>query len=549
MESLQEAIVYLFVGIAVFLIGMKFMSSGLKKCAGTGIKNLFKKIADNRILGVCIGTIVTVLIQSSDATSAIVIGFINADVMTLFQGISIIMGGYLGTTVTGLLVSLSSLNISLYLMLTVFVGVIMMLFLKKKILNDIGEILSGLGILFFGLETLKEAFEYEAITLVISKIFTKIKFPPLLLIIGIVVTALVQSSSATTSIVIIMVGSRAISFDNGLYLALGATIGTVVTTLLASIGTSNKAKKTAFIAFMYRLISGIIVMILVWCLEVLITDFFTKNFKTNELALAVFIIFHNILSLIIFLPILKWFISLFDNCFKEDEKIDKKNILYINDSLLKTPTVAMIQVKLEIKHMAELSKKNLDLGINMITTTDITVFDDVKKRENSIDFLTNEISKFLVSLSAVVDVNDNKTITGFFSIINSIERIGDHADNFADQTKQMKEQGLHLSDNAKDELKQMYDVICKMYDMVLIMFDENKINEIEVKSLKELEMKTDDLKIKINSAHYVRVKEQKCEIEISQYFISFVGALEIIGDHLANIGYSFLNPQLKVQIK
>ena len=510
MDNLQEAIVYLLVGIAVFLIGMKFMSGGLKKFAGTEIKNLFKKIEDNRLLGVLIGTVVTVLIQSSDATSAIVIGFINADVMTLFQGMSIIMGGYLGTTVTGLLVSLSSLNISLYLMLTVFVGVIMMLFLKKKILNDIGEILSGLGILFFGLETLKEAFEYEAITLVISKIFTKIKFPPLLLIIGLVVTALVQSSSATTSIVIIMVGSRAISFDNGLYLALGATIGTVVTTLLASIGTSNKAKKTAFIAFMYRLISGIIIMILVWCLEVLIT---------------------------------------FDNCFKEDEKIDKKNILYINDSLLKTPTVAMIQVKLEIKHMAELSKKNLDLGINMITTTDITVFDDLKKRENSIDYLTNEISKFLVSLSAVVDVNDNKTITGFFSIINSIERIGDHADNFADQTKQMKEQGLHLSDNAKDELKQMYDVICKMYDMVLIMFDENKINEIEIKSLKELEMKTDDLKIKINSAHYVRVKEQKCEIEISQYFISFVGALEIIGDHLANIGYSFLNPQLKVQIK
>ena len=549
MESLQEAIVYLFVGIAVFLIGMKYMSSGLKKCAGNGIKNLFKKIADNRILGVCIGTIVTALIQSSDATSAIVIGFINADVMTLFQGISIIMGGYLGTTVTGLLVSLSSLNISLYLMLTVFIGVIMMLFLKNKLVNDIGEILSGLGILFFGLETLKEAFEYEAITLVISKIFTKIKFPPLLLIIGLLVTALVQSSSATTSIVIIMVGSRSISFENGLYLALGATIGTVVTTLLASIGTSNIAKKTAFIAFMYRLVSGIIVMIIVWCLETIITDFFTNCFKTNELALAIFTIFHNIFSLIIFLPILKWFISLFDNCFKDDEKSEKKYLLYINDKLLKTPTVAMIQVKLEIKNMAELSKKNLDLGYKMITTNDITVFEDIKKRENSIDYLTNEIAKFLVSLSAVVDVNDNKTITGFFSIINSIERIGDHADNFADQTKQMKEQGLFLSDNAKDELTQMYDIICKMYDMILIMFDESKINEIEVKSLKELEMKTDDLKIKINSAHYVRVKEQICEIEISQYFISFVGALEIIGDHLANIGYSFLNPQLKVQIK
>ena len=549
MESLQEAIVYLFVGIAVFLIGMKFMSSGLKKCAGTGIKNLFKKIADNRILGVCIGTIVTALIQSSDATSAIVIGFINADVMTLFQGISIIMGGYLGTTVTGLLVSLSSLNISLYLMMTVFIGVIMMLFFKNKLVNDIGEILSGLGILFFGLETLKEAFEYEAITLVISKIFTKIKFPPLLLIIGLLVTALVQSSSATTSIVIIMVGSRSISFDNGLYLALGATIGTVVTTLLAAIGTSNIAKKTAFIAFMYRLVSGIIVMIIVWCLETIITDFFTNCFKTNELALAVFTIFHNIFSLIIFLPILKWFISLFDNCFKDDEKSEKKKLLYINDKLLKTPTVAMIQVKLEIKNMAELSKKNLDLGYKMITTNDITVFEDIKKRENSIDYLTNEIAKFLVSLSAVVDVNDNKTITGFFSIINSIERIGDHADNFADQTKQMKEQGLFLSDNAKDELTQMYDIICKMYDMILIMFDENKINEIEVKSLKELEMKTDDLKIKINAAHYIRVKEQKCEIEISQFFISFVSALEIIGDHLANIGYSFLNPQLKVQIK
>ena len=549
MESLQEAIVYLFVGIAVFLIGMKYMSSGLKKCAGNGIKNLFKKIADNRILGVCIGTIVTALIQSSDATSAIVIGFINADVMTLFQGISIIMGGYLGTTVTGLLVSLSSLNISLYLMLTVFIGVIMMLFLKNKLVNDIGEILSGLGILFFGLETLKEAFEYEAITLVISKIFTKIKFPPLLLIIGLLVTALVQSSSATTSIVIIMVGSRSISFENGLYLALGATIGTVVTTLLAAIGTSNIAKKTAFIAFMYRLVSGIIVMIIVWCLETIITDFFTNCFKTNELALAVFTIFHNIFSLIIFLPILKWFISLFDNCFKDDEKSEKKYLLYINDKLLKTPTVAMIQVKLEIKNMAELSKKNLDLGYKMITTNDITVFEDIKKRENSIDYLTNEIAKFLVSLSAVVDVNDNKTITGFFSIINSIERIGDHADNFADQTKQMKEQGLFLSDNAKDELTQMYDIICKMYDMILIMFDENKINEIEVKSLKELEMKTDDLKIKINAAHYIRVKEQKCEIEISQFFISFVSALEIIGDHLANIGYSFLNPQLKVQIK
>ena len=549
MESLQEALVYLFVGIAVFLIGMKFMSSGLKKCAGTGIKNLFKKIEDNRILGVCIGTLVTILIQSSDATSAIVIGFINADVMSLFQGVSIIMGGYLGTTVTGLLVSLSSLNISLYLMLTVFIGVIMMLFLKNKLANDIGEILSGLGVLFFGLETLKESFEYESITIVISKIFAKIKFPPLLLVIGVIVTALVQSSSATTSIVIIMVGSGSISFENGLYLALGATIGTVVTTLLAAIGTSAKAKKTAVIAFIYRLISGLIVMIIVWCLENIIADFFKNNFKTNELALAVFIIFHNIFSLLIFLPILKWFISLFDNCFKEDETEKKKILLYINDKLLKTPTVAMMQVKLEIKNMALLSKKNLDLGYNMIENNDITVFEDLKNRENSIDYLTSEISKFLISLSAVVDLNDNKTITGFFSIINSIERIGDHADSFGDQTKKMQEQGLKLSDNAKEELKEMYAVVSTMFEMILMMFDENKIDEIQIKSLKELEAKTDDLKIKLNSQHYIRVKEQKCDFEISQYYVSFVSSLEVIGDHLANIGYAFLNPQLKVQIK
>ncbi|MBO4541433.1 MAG: Na/Pi cotransporter family protein, partial [Bacilli bacterium] len=364
MDDLLTAIMYLLVGVAVLLIGMRFMSGGLKKIAGKGLRRFFKKTQNNPFLGMGMGFVISTVIHS-DATSALVIGFINAGVMTIVQGLAIILGGYIGTTITGILASFSSLTISVYLLSLAFIGV-MMMFINNEKVKNIGEILAGLGLLFFGLAVMKDAFSNDEINAACTAMFGTISFPLLIFLLGVIITALAQSSSAVTGIVIAMVGGGALPLSSAFYLALGATLGTVATTLLSSLNGNIEGKRTAVTAFLLRAVSSLVAVAIVWIFETPISNFFHLMAinGSDEFPLAIFLVIYNVIFMPLLLPLIRPTVSLVNNLIKD--KTDAKMasaVQFIDDKLVKSPDIALMQAQKEIINMLDLSFENYQLGL------------------------------------------------------------------------------------------------------------------------------------------------------------------------------------------
>jgi len=534
-------IISLLVGAATLLIGMNMMSSGLKKATGKSVKRLFKKTEDNRFIGVGIGAATTALIQSSAATSVMTIGFISAGAMTVFQGVSVILGAYLGTTVTGLLVSLSSLNISQYLLLVALIGVVLT-FIKNEKVKNIGEVLCGLGILFVGLELMKSAFPSGGeLTNAIQDLISVIQNPFLLLLIGAIFTALVQSSSATSGIVIVMVGTGAINIASGFYLVLGATIGTVITTILASIGGNANVKRTAIICLVIRFICAILGTIVTIIFEDPFVTFFSSAFGSLQFGLAIYLVLYNLILLIILLPGLKPIVKLFNTVIKDkDEEKKKKAIKYIDDRLLNSPTLALEQSKKEIVSMLQESFINFKLGYNEIVNMDFSASQELLEREETIDYINNKLTDYLIVLSNKVSMDDEGIVGSYFHIVNDIERIGDHACNFHDSATKMKGDDLAFSETARKEFTEMYDTIIEMFDICVDILKTR--NPKKLPHLHELEDKTDKLKLALGDNHFERIKNKTCTVELSPFYSTFLSELERVADHLVNVGYGIINP-------
>lgn len=539
--ELAEKIITLLVGVAVFITGMNMMSAGLKKATGKSLKNFFKKTQNNSFIGLGIGAGVTALIQSSAATCVIVVGFINAGVMSLAQGISVMMGSYIGTTITGVLVSLSSFNISMFLIAFAFIGVVMMFFKNEKVKN-IGQILCGLGLLFFGLGTVSDVFKNSAeINSFCNYLFSVVNFPLLLLLIGIVVTALMQSSSATIGIVIVMVGSGVVPFSSALYIALGATIGTCITTLIATIGGTVGAKRAGFISLIIKVVSGLAATLIIWPLEGPISWFFENCFGSAEFGLAVFLIIFNLLFMGLFLPLIKPLEKLSIRLIKDkDEENKKKQLLYIDDKLLSIPDLAISQTKKEIIHMYELSMENFALGYHYLVLGEKEKADTIAEREDNIDYINNALSKYLISLSNKVDNENSKIVGSYFHVINDIERIGDHAYNFYENAKEMQENDLHFSDQAKEDLQGLFDLVMRMSALTEDIFTNGKVKTLP--KLHNLEEESDELTRTLSNNHYKRISAHECDRLASDYFATLISELERVADHLTNIGYSLINP-------
>lgn len=545
--SLGEVIILLFVGVAVFLLGMNLMSSGLKKIAGKRVRTLFNKIGNNRFAGLGIGAAVTALIQSSAATSIMVIGFINAAVMSVFQAVSIIMGAYIGTTVTGLLVSLSSISggfsIDIVFMILAFVGAIMA-FINNKTIKNIGSICSGLGILFLGLFVLKESFYYQDINQSFQNIFRVISNPVLLLIIGALLTMLLQSSSASTGIMIVMVGTGAVGVSDAIYVAFGATIGTVVTTILATIVGSTNSKRTGIIVLLMRIIMATLFLAILWPLDASFGIIATMSswFGNNTgLFVAVFMVIYNIITMLILLPFINPFIKLSEKFIKDKQAESMRSYLkYIDDKMLNNTSIAMMQVKKEIDSMNHLAKDNFVRSYNAIISQDLSEASEITKTEDAIDYLNIKITDFLIGVSKNADEDDLRVIGGFFHALNDIERIGDHAYNFLESAQKMKDLDLKFSSVARKELNEMYDLIIKMFEQTFIIF-ESKENS-DVKTLHNLESQTDVLQAKLSSAHYERITKNECIPALSPFYSTLVSELERVADHLTNIGYVFVHP-------
>ena len=536
--SLFESLLALLAGIGVFITGMDFMSSSLRRVAGPELKKLLGKMTNNRFAGIGVGASVTAIIQSSSATTVMVVGFVNAGVMTLTQATSIIMGANIGTTVTGLLVSLSSINISLYFSALAFIGV-MMMFINKSSIKNIGGIIAGLGLLFIGLSLMSDAFNVEEARNMFTSLFATINFPLLLLFLGMIFTALMQSSSAMTGLIIVMAGQGVMNLEDALFVVLGVNIGTCVTALIATIGTSVNARRTGLIHLLFNVVGTIIFTIFIWIFKNQVVSLLS-HINNIQYEIALFHLFFNLVTTCLLLPFIKQLVKIAEMIIKDKEE-NKDNVLkFIDERLLKTPPIAVMQVKKEVENMASLAKQNLSLCFEGVCVHNPKNEKIITKNENQIDSMNSEITKFLIKLSPLVDGESIKTVGSYYHVVNDIERIGDLAENLFDYATEMEEKGLSFSDVAMVEIKTMYATIMEMYDIATKTFDTDEV--VDLKRLSTLEQKTDELKKQFSMAHFERLSQTGCSMELGGYFISIISNLERVGDHLVNIGYSIQNP-------
>ena len=536
-----KIIVELLVGLVVFVTGMNLMSAGLKASAGRVIRRLFKKIKDNKIAAASIGAGTTAIIQSSGATTVMVVGFLATGALTFAQGFSIMLGAFLGTTVTGLFVSFSTFSFSIFLMALAFVGFVLGFF-KNATLKSVSEILIGFGILFFGLEAMKNAFNEPLVQNALVSVLSAIDFPLLLLLIGAVLTAITQSSSATNGIVIVMVAANPSFLSSGFYLVLGATIGALMPAILACLKANNLAKRVTYSTLICRSFFALLITIVLWILSNPLMSFLTKLPQENVgLILALFTIIYNFIYIVVFIGLTTPIDKLSKKIFKDKDKEKMKESLhFINDNLLNTPSVAIIQVKKEIENMYNLAKENFFLGMEIVYSQDFSKAKELEDREEKIDFINNFISDYLIKLSSKAELYDEAKIGGYYHVINDIERIGDHAVNFLETSRRMMNEDLSFSDNAKDELKGFVSLIREMFvlsDEIFMDHDKKYLGKLH-----ELETVTDERKVELFNAHFERIKNNKCKHELSAFYSTLLSELERVADHLTNIGYSIVNP-------
>ncbi len=541
MELILTCVLSLLAGCGVFMAGMSFMGEGLEKSAGSGMKKLFRKVGDNPFVNVGIGTVFTGIIQSSAATTVMAIGFVNAGAMTLLQATYIVMGANIGTTVTGIIVSLSALNIDMYMALFAFIG-IMMMFFKNEKLKRIGQVLCGLGMVFVGLSLMSDSFKEQEVKDAFASVFTAVDFPLLLMLIGLVFTALIQSSSTTTGLLVILVGSGAMDLSAALFIVLGANIGTCVTAFLASTGTNANAKRTAVIHLTFNVIGNVIFFVVLSFLSEQVCFLLQSVIAQPGIQLAWFHVIFNVTTTIVLLPFAKLLTKLATKIVPDKKQKHEAEITprFIDDRLLQTPPIAIMQVKKEVAYMGELAQANLKTAFAGLVRQDLSAKEEIVRNEAVIDFTNNAVTRYLIKLGPLVTNKDEKALGSYFHVVNDVERIGDHAENLLDMTERMIDEDLQFSDEAIGELKEMYGKVEQMFALAEQIFDKPTPQGLE--AITALENEVDGLKGKLSASHVARLSSGDCEVEKGAYFYSLISGLERVADHLVNVAYSTQNP-------
>ncbi len=545
--QLIQSLIWLLAGVGVFIVGMNFMSDALEKSAGEGMKKLLGRISNNRLSGVGIGAGVTAIIQSSSATSVMVIGLVNAGVMTLTQATPIIMGANIGTTITGVLVALKNDYFNMLMYLFAFAGVMMGFFKKEKI-KIAGLLCSGLGLIFVGLNVMssEQAFGNPLVESMFQGIFSVIDFPLLLILVGVIFTALIQSSSAATGVVITMVGSGVLPLDLALFIVLGANIGTCVTALLASVGANANSKRVALIHFTFNVVGTVFFTAIVWLLKepminLLVSLFPGSDPMSLQMRVSVFHVIFNVTTTVLLLPFVKQLVQYSCTVIRDKKAEGTKHTLkYMDERLLSMPPVALMQAKKEIDYMLSLVEENIGLSVTSIAGNPAEHSARITENEEIIDFTNGALTNFLIKLSAHVDEQDEQRIGSYFHVLNDLERIGDHAVNFYEISQEMQRKELAYSDEAMGEVKHMCDTVLSMFSIAKDAFQN--LDQSLLPELTNHENKVDGLKKTLTANHYTRLAEGNCSVTHSPYYSSTVMGLERVGDHLVNVGYSILNP-------
>lgn len=536
------AVMGLLGGLGVLLYGFKVLSDAIEKLANDKLRNWFNKTSGTgKFAGLGIGLVTTAIVQSSSATTVMTVGFVNAGVMSLAMATAVIMGANIGTTITAQIAALNAFDFATFVLPLAFIGIFITMLTKNDKAKTIGFILGGLGLVFVGLEFMSSSMAVFNDSPAFKNLLTSIDNPILLLLIGILFTALIQSSSAVTTIVITMVGAGLTIGSGGnsvLFLILGSNIGTCITALLSSIGANTNAKRAALIHFMFNFFGSILFTILLLAWPSFNDVIFKSLFSEAETQIAMFHTFFNVVCVCLFFPFINIFVKIAEFVIRDKKKPDDEQETFLDDRLLRTPSIAVLQAKKETVRLAELANATFNLSIKSFldknASAETTIHEDLIKINNS----AKRIIKFLIKLSgSEISYKDEKVLSKLHETIGDILRIADLSDNMTKYTNHYVNDNLEFSDSVIGEIKNMQDKIGQLFEQSMLAFNATDITA-SVRA-EEIESEIDSLKKHLIDGHIRRLNEGKCQPNSSSVLINLVGNMERAADHMINLAHAF----------
>ncbi len=524
-------IVELLGGLGAFLFGMKYMGDGLELAAGSKMKDLLEKLTRNKILGFLLGTFVTVVIQSSSATTVMVMGFINAGIMDLAQATGVIFGANIGTTITSILIAL---DVSAIAPFCICVGAFMMLYTKKARLKHIGQVILGFGLLFQGLHTMSAAMKPLGQVVWFQSFIMNAKNPILGILVGALICAVIQSSSAAVGIVQALALQGLMPLHFASYLICGINIGSAMPTILASMSARNNAKRAAMIYLIYNVV-GCVVMTPVTMLTPY-TDLIERLIPDPMFQVSVVHILFKVIAAAILLPCTNLVVKLTYKLIPKQKHEDAARLEFIDVNLVGNPSVSLLQIRSEVDRMAKLVEENLSLAMECILSGEPRHAETITENEGVIDYLTDAISDYLVKFNVQeLSTTDANYVRRVFQVLSDLERIGDYAEHLLHLSERCTEKSLTYSDIARQEVSDMYDNVKQLYSAAVARFHAQDLGIDSLKHLARLERENRKKAKQAQQNHMDRLRAGECSAEAGIMFGEVLTSLNRVGGHSINI--------------
>lgn len=538
-----ENLLSLIGGLGLFLYGMTVMGESIEKAAGAKMRSFLDFFTKNRFIGMLFGMLFCAIVQSSSATTVMVVSFVNAGLMNLVQAAGVIMGANVGTTITSQLVAF---NLSQAAPVFLMLGVIVTMFCKNNKVKQIGEVVLGFGVLFMGLSLMSGSMEGMKESPFVVELLHGINNPFLGILIGFVITAIIQSSSVTVSIVLLMAQQGLLPLWICFYIILGCNIGSCTTALLASISGNKDAKRAAMIHFLFNVMGTIVIAAILLVGESWVEAGIRRISGDNiGRCVANAHTFFKVFQVIILFPFAKWIVKL-TYFFVPDkagkEKQEGFQLEYIGPSSVFSPNTAVVEVTKELERMGHIAVENLIKAVNVLIKPEDKIIEEVYETEQQINYMNHAITDYLVKISqSTLPIDDMKNIGGLFHVVNDIERIGDHAENAADSAVLRKEKNISFSKEAEAELLEMLHRVIKITNYSIDMFSNNSKEHLQ--EILDLENSIDQMERDLQEAHVERLKKGKCKQEAGMIFSDIISGLERVADHATNIAFSILDEE------
>lgn len=522
-------------GLGLFLYGMNIMGSGLQKAAGNKLRKLIEVLTKNRLMGVLVGTVVTMIIQSSSATTVMVIGFVNAGLMNLSQAVGVIMGANIGTTITAQIIALDVVE---YAPLAVAIGVAIWIATSKKKHKDVAEILIGVGILFIGMDMMSSGLKPLAQNPAFANLMTNLNNPFLGMLVGLGMTTIIQSSSASIGLLQALAGQGLLDINMAFPILFGDNIGTTTTALISSVGANKTAKRAAIIHFLFNLIGTIIFMTLlripIQQLVLRLSPLDVKKQIANAHTLF------NVINVIIQFPFARYLVKIAEKIVPGKDKSEEVASKYLDYRIIETPSIALAQANKEIIRMGDLVLENMsESKLALVAGKDENI-EKVLEREKLINKLQREITEYLVKLSnAPLSDAEHSEVNVLLYTINDIERVGDHLENIAELAQYNLNNHITFSKEAKDELNEMFGVCTEVFTTTMVAFKDT--DEKSARKVIALEDEVDRLEKQNRSNHIDRLNKMQCETGPGIIFLDAISNLERVSDHSLNIAMYVLD--------